>query len=100
MKNMGQMMKQMKQMKDKMDQVQKELETKEVVGTAGGGVVKVTMNGHKVMSKVEINPEIVDDIGMLQDLIVAANSDAMQKADKMIEQDMGPLTAGLNIPGL
>jgi DNA-binding YbaB/EbfC family protein len=101
-RNMNQMMKQMKKMQAQMAKAQEELARKEVEGTAGGGVVKVRMNGHKQLLGVEIAPEAVDpeDVEMLQDLITAAFNEAMKQVDEMIAKDLGKLTGGLNLPGL
>lgn len=100
--NMNQMMKQVKKMQQEMAKAQQELEQKEVVGTAGGGVVKVTMNGHKQLKGIEIAPEVVDpdDVEMLQDLITAAFNEAMKQTDELIAKDLGRFTGGMNIPGL
>lgn len=102
MRNMNQMMKQVKKMQQEMAKAQQELEKKEVTGTAGGGVVKVTITGQKQVKAVEIAPEAVDpdDVEMLQDLVLAAIQDAMKQVDEMMEKDMGRFTQGLNIPGL
>lgn len=102
MKNMHQMMKQVKKMQAEMAKTQQELESKEVVGTAGGGVVKVKMGGHKQILGVEIAPEAVDpdDVEMLQDLILAAGNDALKQVDELVAKDMGKFTGGMNIPGL
>ena len=102
MKNMNQMMKQVKKMQEQMLKAQEELGNKTVEGTAGGGVVTVTVNGHKKVLNVTIKPEAVDpdDVEMLQDLIVAAMNDALAKADEMVSQDLSKFTGGLNIPGL
>lgn len=102
MRNMNQMMKQVKKMQQEMAKAQQELEKKEVVGTAGGGVVKVTMNGHKQLLNIEISPDVVDpdDIEMLQDLITAAFTDAMKQVDELVAKDLGKFTAGLNLPGI
>ena len=102
MRNMNQMMKQMKKMQAQMAKAQEELAQKEVEGTAGGGVVKVRMNGHKQVQAVEIAPEVVDpeDVEMLQDLITAAFNEAMKQVDDMVAKDLGKLTGGLNLPGL
>lgn len=102
MKNMNQMMKQMKKMQAQMAKAQEELGQKEVEGTAGGGVVKVRMNGHKQVLGIEIAPEAVDpdDVEMLQDLITAAFNEAMKEADELIAKDLGKFAGGLNIPGL
>lgn len=102
MRNMNQMMKQVKKMQQQMQKAQEELEKKEVVGTAGGGVVKVTMNGQKQLKAVEISPEVVDpdDVEMLQDLVMAAMQDAMKQADEQAQKNLGRFTQGMNIPGL
>jgi len=101
-RNMNQMMKQMKKMQAQRAKAQEELARKEVEGTAGGGVVKVRMNGHKQLLGVEIAPEAVDpeDVDMVQDLITAAFNEAMKQVDEMIAKDLGKLTGGLNLPGL
>ncbi len=102
MRNMGQMMKQVKKMQQEMAKAQQELEKKEVVGSAGGGVVKITMNGQKKLLKVEIDPDVVDpdDVEMLQDLITAAFNEALKNVDELVSKDLGRFTSGLNIPGL
>ncbi len=102
MRNMNQMMKQLKKMQQEMTKAQQELEKKEVEGTAGGGVVKVKMNGHKQLLGIEIAPEAVDpdDVDMLQDLIMAAMNEAMKQVDDLVAKDMGKFTGGMNVPGL
>ncbi|MFD0590513.1 YbaB/EbfC family nucleoid-associated protein [Paenibacillus sp. GCM10027627] len=102
MNNMNQMMKQVKKMQEQMLKAQEELETKTVDGTAGGGVVNVTINGHKKLLNITIKPEAVDpdDIEMLQDLVMTAVNDALTKADDLANQDMGKFTGGMKIPGL
>lgn len=81
---------------------QEQLETKSVEGTAGGGVVTVTVNGHKKLLNIVIKPEAVDpdDVEMLQDLVMTAVNDALTKADELANQDMGKFTGGMKIPGL
>ncbi|RJE85999.1 YbaB/EbfC family nucleoid-associated protein [Paenibacillus sp. 1011MAR3C5] len=102
MNNMNQMMKQVKKMQEQMLKAQEELETKSVEGTAGGGVVTVTVNGHKKLLNIVIKPEAVDpdDVEMLQDLVITAVNDALTKADELANQDMGKFTGGMKIPGL
>lgn len=102
MRQMNQMMKQMKKMQDQLMKAQQELEAKEFEGTAGGGVVKVTINGKKQLLGLEIQPDVVDpdDVEMLQDLIVAAFNEAQKQVDDVASKDLGKLTGGLNIPGL
>lgn len=102
MKNMNQMMKQVKKMQEQMLKAQEELGEKTVEGSAGGGVVTATVNGHKKLLNIVIQPEAVDpdDVEMLQDLVVAAVNDALNQADEMANQDLGRFTGGMNIPGL
>lgn len=102
MNNMNQMMKQVKKMQAQMLKAQEELEHKTVEGTAGGGVVTVSMNGHKKVLGLTIKPEAVDpdDIDMLQDLVLTAVNDALAKAEELANADMGQYTNGMKIPGL
>lgn len=102
MNNMNQMMKQVKKMQEQMLKAQEELGTKTIEGTAGGGVVTVTVNGHKKVLNIAIKPEAVDpdDVEMLQDLILTAVNDAMNQADELANKDMGKFTGGMKIPGL
>lgn len=102
MKNLGQMMKQAQEMQAKMAKAQEELAAKTVTAEVGGGQVKVTMNGkHRVMN-LEIAPESVDpdDVEFLQDLVLSAINEAADQVDAMIEQEMGSVTGGMNIPGM
>ncbi|MFF2094202.1 MULTISPECIES: YbaB/EbfC family nucleoid-associated protein [Paenibacillus] len=102
MNNMNQMMKQVKKMQDQMMKAQEELVNKSAEGTAGGGVVTVTANGHKKITNITIKPEAVDpdDVEMLQDLVLTAVNDALAKVDDMANQDMSKFTGGMKIPGL
>lgn len=102
MKNMNQMMKQVKKMQEDMMKAQEQLGTETIVGTAGGGVVTVTVNGHKQVISVIIKPEAVDpeDVDMLQDLVLTAVNDALTKADELANKNMGKFTGGMNLPGL
>jgi DNA-binding YbaB/EbfC family protein len=102
MGNMQNMMKQMQKMQKKMQQAQEELGEKRVEGTAGGGMVKVVVSGHKEVLDVVIKEEVVDpeDIEMLQDLVLAAINDALKKVDELTNETMGQFTKGLNIPGM
>lgn len=102
MNNMNQMMKQVKKMQEQMLKAQEELAARTIEGTAGGGVVTVTVNGQKKVISVAIKPEAVDpdDVEMLQDLVLTAINDAMTKAEEMAGKEMSKLTGGMNIPGL
>lgn len=98
----GNMMKQVQQMQAKMEAIQAELEQTEVEGTSGGGMVKVVANGKQDIVSITIDPEVVDpkDVEMLQDLILAAISQARTKAQELQTEKMASLTGGLNIPGM
>lgn len=100
--NMQQMMKQMQKMQKKMADEQERLKEEKVEGTAGGGMVKVIVSGHKEVVDVQINEEVVDpeDVEMLQDLVLAATNEAMSKADDLTAERLGKHTKGLNIPGM
>lgn len=102
MKNMNQMMRQVKKMQEQMEKAQEELANKTVEGTAGGGVVTATVTGQKKVVSIKIEPEAVDpdDVEMLEDLVLAAITDALNQADELAAQDLGKFTGGMNIPGL
>ncbi|MFP4437432.1 MAG: YbaB/EbfC family nucleoid-associated protein [Chloroflexaceae bacterium] len=91
------------QMQRQMQQIQEELGTTMVEGSAGGGAITITMNGHREVQAVAISPEVIDpdDVEMLQDLLVAAISDATKKAQELAEERMGPLMGGMKgMPGM
>ena len=96
--NIQNMMKQAQEMQERLQQQMSEVS---VEATAGGGMVTVIVNGHKHLQKVTIDPEVVskEDIGMLQDLIVAAVNDAHRKVDEALKQKMGGMLGGLGLPG-
>jgi len=96
------MLRQLEQLQAQMEQAQASLADEVVLGSAGGGMVTVEMTGAQELRAIRINPEVVDpeDVEMLQDLIVLALKDAQAKASALTEQKMGPLTGGLEIPGL
>ena len=96
------MMNQLQQMQKKMMQAQEELGNTNVEGSAGGGVITVTMNGHREIKSIQIAPDVVDpeDVEMLQDMLMAAIADASKKAEELSAAKMGPLTGGMSIPGL
>ena len=100
--NISDMMEQAKEFQKKMGNVQEELASKMVTGSAGGGMVNATMNGRGELVGLDIEPNIVnpDDVPMLQDLIVAAVNDGTRKAAELGKGEMSKLTGGLNIPGL
>ena len=88
---MQNLMKQAQKMQEEMQKAQAELEEAEIEGSAGGGLVKVTMNAKKVVTSLKINEDAVDmdDLTMLEDLIIAALNDGYAKADKMCSEKMG-----------
>jgi DNA-binding YbaB/EbfC family protein len=91
---------QMQAQLQKIEQLQSELETMTAEGTAGGGVVKVVMTGKQVVESVEIDPDALEDVEMLQELVAAAFNDAITKTQELAAEKMGSITGGLNIPGL
>jgi len=97
-------MKQAQKMQEQMMRVQNELAAKTVEATAGGGMVTAVVNGKFELVSLKIEREVVDpdDIDMLQDLIVAAVSEAIRLAQEMSADEMSKITGGLNmnIPGL
>jgi len=100
--NMNNMMKQAQKMQQDMLRIQQELEEQEYTASAGGGVVEATVTGKSRVTAIKIAPEAVDpdDIEMLEDLIVAAIGEAMNKADTAAGDQMKKITGGMNIPGL
>jgi DNA-binding YbaB/EbfC family protein len=102
MKNMNSMMKQAQNLQKKMMKTQAELATKTIEASSGGGMVKVIANGAQKIESIVMEKEVVDpeDIEMLQDLVLAAVNDALNKSQEMVSSEMGKLTGGLNIPGL
>lgn len=91
------MLKQLQQMQARMSKIQEELGEKTVTGTAGGGMVTVVANGHQKVLSVTVKPEVVDpgDVEMLQDLVLAAVNDALDKARDLAARELGALTGGL-----
>ena len=100
--NMQNMMRQAQQMQQNIAKMQAELEEREVETSAGGGVVKVVVTGKKVLKSIEIAPEAVDpdDVDMLQDLVLAAVNEALEKAEEMVQTEMAKVTGGMNLGGL
>ncbi|MGE5146836.1 MAG: YbaB/EbfC family nucleoid-associated protein [Candidatus Eiseniibacteriota bacterium] len=101
MKNLGQLMKQAQAMQSKMAEMQAQLETVEMTGAAGGGMVELTLNGKGDVKRVKIDKSAVDpaEVEILEDLIVAAFNDARAKVNAHTESEMQKLTGGLNLPG-
>jgi DNA-binding YbaB/EbfC family protein len=100
--NMGQIMKQAQQFQSKIAKLQEELGDQTVEASSGGGMVTVIANGRQEIVSIEIDQEVIDpnDSEMLQDLIMAAVNDALSRAKEMVNEEMGKLTKGMNIPGV
>ena len=100
MKNLGQMMKQAQEMQGKIQELQERLNQMEISGSAGGGMVQVTLTGKGEMRAIKIDPSLADpeDIEVLEDLVVAAVNDARTKVEQQAAEEMQKLTGGLNLP--
>ncbi len=95
------MLRQAQQMQAKLAKAQEELEKATVEGTAGGGAVTVVVTGQQRLQSITISPEVVDpeDVEMLQDLVLAAVNEGMDKAKELAADSLGKIT-GVSIPGL
>ena len=100
--NMNAMLRQAQKMQEDMAALQAELETREYDVSAGGGMVKVRINGKKEVLSIDIKPDIVDpdDIETLQDILVAAVNQAINQVETTNSDEMGKITGGMNMPGL
>jgi len=99
---MGGLMKQAQKMQNRIMQLQEELGAKTVEGSAGGGMVTVVANGKQEVLSIRIEAEVVDpeDVDMLQDLVLAAVNEALNRSREMVSSEMAKITGGMNIPGL
>jgi hypothetical protein len=100
MKDLMGMMKQAKELQDKMQRLQEEVASLTIEGSAGGGLIKVTVNGKSEMKNIKIDPSLLkpDEAEILEDLIVAAINDARGKAEQKLADKMRELTGGLALP--
>ncbi len=100
MKNLGNMLKEAQKLQAKMAEMQQKLAETEMTGSAGGGMVNVTLNGKGELRKVKIDPSLADpnETEILEDLIVAAANDAKAKIDQHLQAEMAELTGGLQMP--
>jgi DNA-binding YbaB/EbfC family protein len=100
--DMAKMMKQAQKMQEALLKAQEDLGSQSVEGTAGGGAVTATANGHKEITAIRIKPEAVDpeDVETLEDLVLAAVKDAQAKASNLAESSMGSITGGMGLPGM
>jgi hypothetical protein len=96
--NIAQLMQQAQRMQENMQRVQDELARTEVTGAAGGGMVSVTITGRMECRKVRIDPGVLADPEMAEDLIAAAFNDAVNKANAMSQEKLGAVTAGMPMP--
>jgi DNA-binding YbaB/EbfC family protein len=101
-KNLTSMMKQAQKLQAKMMEMQTELGNRTVSAQAGGGMVEAVVNGRQELVSLKIDPEVVapDDVEMLQDLILAAVNEALNRSREMMAAEMSKLTGGMQIPGL
>ena len=100
MGNMAGMMKKVQKLQSQMKTMQEDLKKRTVEVTAGGGAVKVVVNGDKEIQSLVIDKAAVDpeDVEMLQDLVMAAVNESLKKVDEMMTTEMGKLTSGLGLP--
>lgn len=100
MKNLAGLMKQASQMQSKMAEMQARLESMEVEGVSGAGMVSVTMNGKSELKRVKIDPKLADPAEMetIEDLVVAAHADAKRKLEVLTSEAMRDVTGGLELP--
>jgi len=96
--NIAQMMQQAQKMQENLQKAQEEIARLEATGTAGGGMVSITLTGGKECRKVRIDPSLLGDQEMLEDLIAAAFNDASNKIDAESKTRMGSATAGMQLP--
>jgi len=93
--NMQQMMQQAQKMQERLQQ---EIAQIKVEASAGGGMISVTMDGQKNLLSVKIDPEVAGDVEMLQDMVLAAHSEALKKVEDEIKGKMGGMLGGLGLP--
>jgi DNA-binding YbaB/EbfC family protein len=101
-KNLAGLMKQAQKLQSKMAEMQAEVGNRTVSAQAGGGMVEAVVNGRLELVSLRIEPEVAtpEDVDMLQDLILAAVNEALNRAREMMAQEMAKLTGGLQIPGM
>ncbi len=98
---LGNILKQAQAMQENLKRAQEELAALEITGSAGGGMVRVTMTGRHNVKRVELDPSLLkDDKEVLEDLVAAAVNDAVRKIEQATQEKMAGLTGGMNIPGM
>lgn len=102
MKGLVDLMKQAQKIKAKMEELQQEMAQRTVEASAGGGMVKVVMNGRQEIIRLEIDPEVVDpqEVEMLEDLIMAAVNEGIRRSQQLWSEELQKLTGGFPIPGI
>jgi len=100
MKNLGNMLKEAQKLQSKMAEMQAKLAETEISGASGAGMVNVTLNGKGEMRAIKIDPSLAEpgEIEVLEDLIVAAFNDAKVRLEAHVQEEMGKLTGGMNLP--
>ncbi|MGL4649170.1 MAG: YbaB/EbfC family nucleoid-associated protein [Caldilineaceae bacterium] len=100
MNNMGGLMAKMNKLQDEMAKAELALAEEEVTASSGGGMVSVAVTGQQQVKSITIQPEAVtpEDVEMLQDMVVAAVNEALEKSRALKDERMGALTGGLNLP--
>lgn len=100
MKNLSSMLKEAQKLQGKMTEMQQQLAEMQILGSSGGGMVNVTLNGRGEMQAIKIDKSLMepDDIEVLEDLVVAATNDARAKVDAKMQEEMGKMTGGLPLP--
>ena len=98
MQNPMKMLQQVQKMQNRMAKVQAELEKEELEASAGGGAVKVVVTGQQKVVSVTVDPEVAADVEMLQDLVVAAMNEALERSRELAGNRMQEVTAGLGLP--
>jgi DNA-binding YbaB/EbfC family protein len=92
------LMQQAQKMQEEMQKTQEELGRMEVSGEAGGGMVKVTMTGKHAVRRIQIDPSLLDDREMLEDIMTAAVNDAVNRVAEIMQERMSEMTAGIPLP--
>lgn len=100
--NMQEMMKQVRKMQEQLAQAQESMKDVTIDASAGGGMVKATVNGDLELVSIQIDPDALDpeDVDLLQDMIVAAVNEAIRGVSEVASKQMSSITGGLNIPGM
>ena len=101
MKNLSGLMKQASQMQAKMQEMQAKMEAMEVEGTSGAGLVAVTLTGKGDMKRLKVDPKLADpaEMEMLEDLVVAAHTEAKRRIEEIMAEEMAKVTGGMQLPG-